>query len=266
MVLVDDLSPSQPDCVFLELQGGIMATRCGTVRRLWIVSLALVAGLSFVTTACSAAEDDAKTDGVRTVYLIRHGDYDHEDERDPDIGKALVPLGVAQARIVGARLRGMPVEFTSLHSSTMTRARQTALVISEEFPDLELQTSRLIRECTPPTWREDVMVDETEEDLRACTENLEEAFPVYFAPSPDADRHDIVVCHGNVIRYFVTKVLKVDSMAWLGMSIGNCSLTVVKVKPDGSMKLLSYGDVGHLPPNLTTRTAPGKPVDPSVPE
>jgi len=234
-------------------------------HRFWIVTLSLVVCLSLVSISCSAGEEPVKTDGVRTVYLIRHGEYDHEDERDPDIGKALVPLGVAQARIVGARLRGFPVEMTSLYSSTMTRARQTALVIGEEFPELELQTSRLIRECTPPTWREDVMADETEADLEACTEQLEEAFPLYFAPSPDADRHDIVVCHGNVIRYFVTKVLKVDSMAWLGMSIGNCSLTVVTVNADGSMKLLSYGDVGHLPPNLTTRTAPGQPIELAVP-
>jgi len=234
-------------------------------NRFWIGSFFVIVCFFLVSSSCSASEETQKTDGVRTVYLIRHGDYDHDDERDPDLGKALVPLGVAQARIIGARLRGLPVEMSSLHSSTMTRARQTALVIGEEFPGLELQTSRLIRECTPPTWREDVMADETEADLQACTEQLEEAFPLYFAPSPDADRHDIVVCHGNVIRYFVTKVLKVDAMAWLGMSIGNCSLTVVTVDADGSMKLLSYGDVGHLPPNLTTRTAPGQPIDLEVP-
>lgn len=212
------------------------------------------------------AEETVKTDGVRTVYLIRHGEYDHTDKRDPDVGRALVPLGVAQARIVGARLRGLPVEMTSLHSSTMTRARQTALVIGEEFPDLDLQTSRMIRECTPPTWRQDIMDGEEEADLEACTTQLEEAFPVYFSPSPDADRHDTIVCHGNVIRYFVTKVLGVDTNAWLGMSIGNCSLTVVTIKADGSMKLLSFGDVGHLPPNLSTRTAPGGPIDLKVPE
>lgn len=227
--------------------------------------VALAIGLSFVSISCLPAEETAKTDGVRTVYLIRHGEYDHDDERDPDVGKALVPLGVAQARIVGARLRGLPVEISSLHSSTMTRARQTALVIGEESPDLEIQTSRLIRECTPPTWREDIMAEETETDLEACTAQLEEAFPLYFAPSPDADRHDVIVCHGNVIRYFVTEALKVDSMAWLGMSIGNCSLTVIKIKADGSMKLLSFGDVGHLPPNLSTRTAPGHDIDLKAP-
>jgi serine/threonine-protein phosphatase PGAM5 len=242
-----------------------MTIRDRSEYRIWIGSASLVLSMSLVSISVSAAEVVEKTDGVRTVYLIRHGEYDHDDERDPEVGRALVPLGVAQARILGARLRGLPVEMTSLHGSTMTRARQTALVIGEEFPDLELQTSRMIRECTPPTWREDVMADVTEAGLKACVDDLEKAFQLYFAPSPDADRHDLIVCHGNVIRYFVTKALKVDTMAWLGMSIGNCSLTVVKVFADGSMKLLSFSDVGHLPPNLTTSTAPGQPIDLGIP-
>ena len=228
-------------------------------------AIVVAALLAVMPTGLFAADPEPTGDGVRTVYLIRHGDYDHEDERDPDIGKALVPLGVAQARLVGARLRGLPVEMTSLHSSTMTRAWETALVIGEEFPDLELETSRLLRECTPATWREEIMADEDPADVKACTKQLEQAYPIYFAPSPEADMHDIIVCHGNVIRYFVTKVLGVDTEAWLGMSIGNCSLTVVTIKPDGSMKLLSFSDVGHIPPNLSTRTAPGQPKDLTVP-
>jgi len=212
-----------------------------------------------------SADEARKSDGVRTVYLIRHGEYDSGDKSDPTVGKALVPLGVAQARLVGARLRGMPVNFTSLHCSTMTRARQTAELIGQEFPELEIQSSALISECTPPTRRKDVIEGETAEDLLACTRQLEGAFSAYLAPSPDADRSDIVVCHGNVIRYFVTKALGVDTEAWLGMSIANCSLTVITVEADGSMKVLSYSDSGHIPPNLTTRTAPGGPGNLMIP-
>jgi hypothetical protein len=102
-------------------------------------------------------QDDAGEKGVRTIYLVRHGQYDHADARDEFNGKGLVPLGIAQARLLAARLRAMPVEFTSLTSSTMTRARQTAQVIHREFPRLELKPSELICECTPPTWRKDVM-------------------------------------------------------------------------------------------------------------
>ncbi len=209
----------------------------------------------------------AKPEGVavRTIYLIRHGMYDYEDERDPDVGKGLVPLGVAQARLVAHRLRALPVEGTSLHTSTMRRARETAQVVADELPFLELQASPLLRECTPPTWRQDIMEEESPADLEACREQLDAAFGTFFTPSPDADRQEILVSHGNAIRYLVTRVLKVDPMSWLGMSIGNCSLTVVKVLSDGSMKLLSFSDVGHIPPGLQTRTAPGVPRDLAVP-
>lgn len=229
-----------------------------------LVCLLIVLALAVGSPVVRAAE--VAGTGVRMIYLIRHGEYDHEDERDEEIGRALVSLGVAQARLVAARLRAMPVEWTSLTSSTMTRARETAQVIAEELPQLEHVTDRQLSECLQPTWREEITAEETPGDLAACLEQQEAAYKTYFQPSPKADRHDIIVGHGNVIRHFVTRVLKVDPMSWLEMSIGNCSLTVVNIQPDGTMKLLSYGDVGHIPPGLQTRTPPGEPRDLSVPQ
>jgi len=200
-----------------------------------------------------AQENNTKTKGVRTLYLIRHGQYDHDDDRDPDIGKALIPLGIAQSKLIANRLKSLPANMSALISSTMTRARQTAMIINQDFPELELQQTRLIRECTPPTWREDIMEGETSEELENCTDDLDAAFSKYFILSPDGeDRNDIIVCHGNVIRYFVTKILKVETMSWLQMTTGNCGLTVVRIKPDGSMKLVSFNEMGHIPPNLRT--------------
>lgn len=193
--------------------------------------------------------------GVRTIYLIRHGDYNQSDEKDEFVGNELNSLGVAQAKLLSSRLKSMSVEFSSLTSSTMTRARQTAMLINEDFPELKLIQDSLICECTPPTWRKDIMaeVDTTEKEL--CVANIESSFKKYFIPSPDEnDRHDLIVCHGNVIRYLVTKVLKVDTMSWLQMSITNCSLTIIRVKPDGTMKLDTFSDYGHLPENMRTFT------------
>jgi len=193
--------------------------------------------------------------GIRTIYLIRHGQYDQSDERDEYTGKGLVPLGIAQTRLLAARLKAMSIEFNSLTSSTMTRAKQTAMIINQEFPELELKQSELICECTPPTWRKDIMVDTDTLELSECIENLEKAFQRFFISSPDEkDRNDIIVCHGNVIRYFVTKVLKVDTMAWLQMSISNCSLTIFRILPDGTMKLDAFSDYGHIPDNMRTFT------------
>jgi serine/threonine-protein phosphatase PGAM5 len=193
--------------------------------------------------------------GVRTIYLIRHGQYSPQNDDLPDSIQVLTPLGIAQARLVSNRLKSMDIKFNSLVSSTMTRAVQTAEVINRDFPELKLEQTDLIRECTPPSWRKDIMkgVDTTERE--GCERKLDTTFNRYFIPSPDkSDRNDIIVCHGNVIRYFVTKVLKVDTMAWLQMSITNCSLTIIRVLPDGTMKLDAFSDYGHIPENKRTFT------------
>ena len=220
-----------------------------------LLTLEIILALFLISSLIEIKAQEQSQSGSRTIYLIRHGEYNSEDKRDPDVGKELVPLGIAQTRLLSARLRSMGIEFNSLTSSTMTRARQTAMIINEDFPGLELKQSKLIRECTPPTWRDDIMADESETDLNVCVENLEKSFKEYFIPSQDEkDRHDLIVCHGNVIRYFVTKVLNVDTMAWLQMTIGNCSLTIIKIKPDGSTKLVSFNDLGHIPTNMQTLT------------
>jgi len=203
--------------------------------------------------AAFGRQQDAGKKGTRTIYLIRHGQYDHADKRDEYVGRGLVPLGIAQARLLAARLRAMPVEFTSLVSSPMTRARQTAMVLQREFPRLELQQNKLIGECTPPTWRQDVMAEVKAAEAEECVKNIERFFKEWFVPAPAAgDRHELVVCHGNVIRYLVAKALQVDTLSWLQMSISNCSLTVIRVMPDGKMKLDAFGDYGHIPENMRT--------------
>jgi serine/threonine-protein phosphatase PGAM5 len=230
--------------------GGIPQRIAAGHAVLWLVTLAVVAAA--MCPAVAVAQGDKANTDVRTLYLIRHGHYNYEEDADPDVGKALIPIGIAQARLVAARLKSIPVTMTGLYSSTMTRARQTAQVINEDFPELEHQKARILRECTPTTWREDIMAELEPNEAEECEEQLEKAWAEFFVPSTDGERHDIVVCHGNVIRYFVTKVLGVDTDSWLRMSIGNCSVTIVRIKPDGSFKLLGYADVGHIPPNLQT--------------
>ena len=41
-------------------------------------------------------------------------------------------------------------------------------------------------------------------------------------------------------------------MAWLQMSITNCSLTIIRIMPDGIMKLDAFSDSGHIPENMRT--------------
>lgn len=223
------------------------------ITRAIVLIILFLTSSALINSTQLSSQQESK--GIRTIYLIRHGDYAPQNDSLPDSENILTPLGIAQACLVSTRLKSMNIIFNSLTSSTMTRAKQTALVINKDFPELKLEQSNLIMECTPPSWRKDVMAGVDTSEKGECVENLEQAFQKYFIPSPDdKNRNDIIVCHGNVIRYFVTKVLKVDTMAWLQMSISNCSLTIIRILPDGTMKLDAFSDYGHIPENMRTFT------------
>ena len=208
--------------------------------------------LSLLIAVSASAVLPDRDEPVRTIILIRHGEYEHDENCDEDVGCGLVVLGRQQARLTGDRLKAMPIAFTSIQASAMTRARQTGKIIAGRFPGLDLVLQRDIRECTPSTRRKDIMEDLEPGEAAECEANLEAAWQRIFVPASHANEFDIVVCHGNVIRWFATRVLEVDPLAWLGMSIANCSLTVVQVRADGSKKLIAFADSGHIPYSMTT--------------
>jgi serine/threonine-protein phosphatase PGAM5 len=219
-----------------------------------ILPLALMCAAIFsvgpTAPAADAPADASETLHTRTIYLVRHGAYDRVENADETTADGLSPLGLAQARLIGARLRGMPVTFNSLTSSTYLRAKQTAMVIHQSLPEVPFQTTPILCECMPRSSREDVMKDVPVADLDASEAQLNQAFATYFVPAKGSDQNDILVCHGNVIRYLVMKALGVDTKAWTGFTVGNASLTIVQVTPHGTYRVLGVGDVGHIPPNL----------------
>ena len=207
--------------------------------------------LLILVPATASAVLPTRDDPMRTIVLIRHGEYEHGDE-SADEGH-LDTLGKQQSRLVAARLDGWPIEFDSIQASTLNRARETGEIIARWFPDLELTLHDDIRECTMATRRQDMMEDLEPGEAEECEATLEGALERIFVPATKGrDEFDIVVCHGNIIRWVVTKVLEVDPLAWLQMSVANCSITVVQVRTDGSMKLISFADSGHIPYEMTS--------------
>jgi len=204
------------------------------------------------TSAPAAAPTAATPPGARTLYLIRHGLYDEADPRDEAVGQGLTEAGRTQAQLTGARLAALGVPFDTLWTSPLTRARETAAIIAQSLPGLAPRLAPELAECTPTTWREDVAATLAAGEAEACRAQLEQAFARFFVPSLAGDRHELLVCHGNVIRWLWCRALGVEPAAWLGMAIANCSLTVIQVKPDGACKLYVFGDAAHLPTELQT--------------
>jgi serine/threonine-protein phosphatase PGAM5 len=189
---------------------------------------------------------------ARTIVLVRHGNYVDDPAADPRLGPHISSIGVAQAHLVGARLAAMPTRFDMLYASPLQRARDTAAVIAKDFPGRRFEVVDDLAECTPPTRRAEILAQEKPEDLASCEAQLDRVFARFFRPAAGHEETDLLVCHGNVIRYLVTRALGVDTKAWLEMSPGHASITRIRVEADGRFKVISVGDVGHLPPNLLT--------------
>ena len=66
------------------------------------------------------------------------------------------------------------------------------------------------------------------------------------------DEYDIVVCHANVIRYFVLRALQLPPEAWFRVHPNNASITHLKILPGGRVGLYSLGEAGHLEPEENT--------------
>lgn len=221
------------------------------LRNTWAMKTALLAlcALFLAIVPCHA---QVPAPAARTIVLVRHGNYVPDASVPESIGPHLSPMGVAQAHLVGARLAGLPVHFDGLYVSPMERARDTAAIIATVLPGRRFEVVDDLAECTPPTRRVKVMAGEKPAELSACKIQLDRLFARYFKPASGSPRTDLMVCHGNVIRNMVVRALSVDPKAWLEMSVGNASITRIRFEADGSFKVLSVGDVGHLPPGLQT--------------
>ena len=231
-----------------------MKSDAGRFTRLAAMAIvALLAAGSFVR---GASAQTAPGKGIRTIILVRHGVYDENDPRDAEVGKALLPEGREQARITGARLAAWPARVDVVHASPMTRARETAEIIAGSLPGRSPEPDLDLRECTPPTYRADVIADLGPGEADSCAIQLERTFARYFRPSPARDSTEVLVCHGNVIRWLTCRALGADPKLWLTMSLANCSLTVIEVKPGGGCRITAVGDRGHLPAALQTWAMP----------
>jgi len=212
----------------------------------------LLIGVLFLLLAACASAAEPPVLAARTIVLVRHGNYSPDPSADARLGPGLSPLGVAQAHLLGARLAGMPTRFDALYVSPLQRARDTAAIIARDFPGRRFKVIDDLAECTPPSRQPEIMAGVKPDDIAACKAQLDRIFAEYFRPATGTERTELFVCHGNVIRYLVTRALGVDTDAWLAMSVGHASITKIRIEANGSIKVISVGDVGHLPPNMLT--------------
>ena len=175
-----------------------------------------------------------------------------------------------------------PCNVKVVRVSALARAIETADIIANELPDSieRIDPDPLLNEGRPchtiPCGRVGESTIKKTDEGHA---RIEEAFQKYFyradAPSREAFEEDkatdsdsnenenddskeeelvvdphhefeIIVCHANVIRYFMCRSLQIPPEAWLRMCTFNCSLNYLTIRPTGSVSVRMLGDIGHL--------------------
>ncbi|KAK3927374.1 Serine/threonine-protein phosphatase PGAM5, mitochondrial [Frankliniella fusca] len=199
--------------------------------------------------------ESKKPTATRHLLLIRHGQYNMEGKNDRE--RVLTDIGIQQAKVTGDRLVTLNFPYQSMIRSTMTRAQQTGdYILTRMKPgSVAIKDDKLLEEGSPyPTepsngWRPEVNVFQS-------GSRIEAAFRNYFHRADyrqKEDSFDIIVCHANVIRYFVCRALQLPPEAWLRMSLNHASITWISIRPSGLVGLQYLGDSGHLPLELLTR-------------
>ncbi|MBI1729062.1 histidine phosphatase family protein [Candidatus Acetothermia bacterium] len=186
----------------------------------------------------------------RNLYLVRHGYHDSGDVSE--LGGSLTPLGVEQSQIVAKRLKSLPI--TAIHSSNLLRAIETATIIQHELRLKAIQQSSDLAECLvslPPSLiaRAPHLSAVSPEIIESGKRQAERAFNRYFIQSADVDVHEVIVCHGNIIRYFVCRALNLPLDVWPDLETANCGITQICIGPK-RISLCCLNDTGHLPSSL----------------
>jgi len=205
-----------------------------------------------VASAAQLAEYDTRLKkatprACRHILLVRHGQY-HAAGQDKE--RFLTSLGREQADLTGRRLASLELPYTSLTSSTMTRALETAKHINKHLPDMVIKADPELKEGSPVppvpaigSWRPD-------HQFFVHGARIESAFRKYFHradPKQEEDSFDILVCHNNVIRYFICRALQFPSDAWMRLCLAHCSVTLISIEPNGRVICEMMGDHGHMP-------------------
>ncbi|MBA3530965.1 MAG: histidine phosphatase family protein [Ardenticatenales bacterium] len=188
----------------------------------------------------------------RRLHIVRHGQYISTVEPLTEPDGPLTPLGRQQAAATGQRLAQLPIGV--IHHSTLQRATEMAQIIAAHFAGVELRPSALLRECIPcvpagfePHFAHIPVPAITQGPLQAA-----QVYEHYFTSPGEEDQQEIIVSSGNLIGYFVGRMLDAPVTAWLHMDLQHGALTEVLLGPPRGRLLVRYNDVGHLPASWQT--------------
>lgn len=183
----------------------------------------------------------------RTIIFIRHGQYQKNPEK-------LTQLGRRQAKITAKAIT--PLKPSKIYCSTMPRAKETAQIIGSHINLTPIEKGFFCEGLLPGTIIFFNLITQKspkaeklkiKREMKKAKLDADNAFKFLFQLPKSGATSEIVVAHGNVIRHWVCKALKIDSEKWLSMDVSHASLTTIRIDKKGHFVLLGFSDSGHLP-------------------
>lgn len=200
------------------------------------------------------------------IYVVRHGESEGNlFYRCHGIYDGhLTELGRRQAVAVANRLKDVP--FTAAYSSNLARARDTALTILEQHPDIRLRVTTRLHEAGVGIW-EDMnwgtidagwhqMLRNYHVDLDNWHVEGSESFKDVRARAGAflrecAERHKggtvLCTCHGYVIRAILCEAKNLPSLEIGKLKLaGNTAVSILNFDDDGNITVELESDCSHI--------------------
>lgn len=185
---------------------------------------------------------------TRHLYVVRHGAADALGE--------LTATGRAQCERLGARLAHLPLDV--VRHSPLPRAAASAQVVAARLPGVPVAPADELVDHVPhvpapadvPASLQGFFDGYGAAEAAAGRALADALVARFVTPEPTADTHELLVTHGFQVAWLVRHVLDAPDARWLGLNSGNAALTVIEVRPGVPPALVSFNDMGHLPPEL----------------
>lgn len=190
--------------------------------------------------------------GHRHVIFVRHAQPEGE-------GGSIGTVGKRQAELTGLRLKSLFDEVATVYHSSAGEAKATAQIIQGCLgKKCRVTESALLAEGVPimPSPAPSALSNVALENLVLDSARAEGAFRAHvWCPTGEQQERvsvEVVVSHGNVIRYLVCRALQLPEPAWSRLAANHCAVTWLDIDSEGAVVLREFGGVGHLPPDLVT--------------
>lgn len=221
---------------------------------------------------------------LKTVHLImiRHGQYDLKEKGLTSLGRQQAELtGARVANLASSSISDhygkRKIKISRVYHSDVKRAVQTMDILKSHLgPQVTVEVDPMLAEgwpCVPEPYKDPESIRPSK--LFTESARVEAVFRKYChrvtdhkqksQSSPPAEKeapvetsfpeseketeeeYIVLVCHQNIIRYFVCRALQLPPEAWLRFRGSNCGITEIIISDDGRVALEKFADVGHLP-------------------